>query len=300
MDCSHVVFDVWANLEKSRSERVTTSVFVLTGSELKATTEFEGPIPSETPIQSGAQLYEALKHLESGMFGASHHALMREIDTVDFEHLNLGKPPEDPDDDEEVIPENESIEQRRERRARQRKKALETRQKREKHKQDQRAMIRREGEPVEVTRQVKGAGWYRFCIKSSASWGQITVEVDLRKESEMGGFNDVGHVLTSYEKAVLEEEQFLMQDTAETEGIKDEDFESTREQLKTLRRLIADIQSKQAQERHRLVVHSSTNQHSHSRMVLSSLLETVLFMAVTGYQVYTIRKWFRGAPVLGR
>jgi hypothetical protein len=29
-------------------------------------------------------------------------------------------------------------------------------------------------------------------------------------------------------------------------------------------------------------------------MVLSNLFETVLFMLVTGYQIYTIRKWFTG------
>jgi emp24/gp25L/p24 family/GOLD len=281
---------------------VTTSIIVLGGNELKATTEFEGPIPSETPITSGTGLYEAIKRMEAGMFGTQHHAVMREVNTVDFEHLNMGTPPNDDGaDGEEEIPENESIEQRRERRARQRKKALEARQRRDAHKVEQKAAIRMEGEPIEMTRQAKGAGWYRYCIKSSSSWGQITVEVDFRKGSEMGGLNvRTGHVLSTYDRAAREEEEYLMQDTADTEGIKDEDFENTREKLKTLRRLIADIQSKQAQERHRLVVHSTTNQHSHSRMVLSSLLETILFMAVTGYQVYTIRKWFRGAPVLGR
>lgn len=116
----------------------------------------------------------------------------------------------------------------------------------------------------------------------------------------MGGVNENGHVFTYQEKALKEEDTYMQEDTAESEGIKDEDFQNTRDKLKTLRRLIADIQSKQSQERHRLMVHASTNEHSHSRMVLSSLLETVLFMAVTGYQVYTIRKWFRGAPVLGK
>jgi hypothetical protein len=280
---------------------VTTSIIVLAGNELKATIEFEGPLPSETQIDSGTALYEAIRKLDAGLFG-SHHAVMREVSTVDFEHLNMGSPDADDDkNEEEVIPDNESIEQRRERRARQRKNALEARQRRDLQKLKQKANIRMEGEPVETTRQAKGNGWYRYCIKSTASWGQLNVEIDFRKASEMGGHNEsTGHVLTAYERAAQEEEAFLMQDTADKEGIKDEDFENTREKLKTLRRLIADIQSKQAQERHRLVVHSTTNQHSHSRMVLSSLLETILFMAVTGYQVYTIRKWFRGAPVLGR
>ena len=97
-----------------------------------------------------------------------------------------------------------------------------------------------------------------------------------------------------------EEDKLLEEDTASEEGIKDEDFQATRDKLRQLRRLLAEIHSAQQKERRRLIVHSATNKHSHSRMVLSSLMETMLFMAVTGYQVYTIRRWFRGAPALGR
>jgi hypothetical protein len=62
----------------------------------------------------------------------------------------------------------------------------------------------------------------------------------------------------------------------------------------------ADITNRQQKERHRIQLHSQTNEHSHSRMVLSSLFQTVLFCAVTGFQVFTIRRWFKGAPQLGR
>lgn len=118
--------------------------------------------------------------------------------------------------------------------------------------------------------------------------------MELRKSSELGGIDsETGHVYTYEKKQQLAEEKFLDEDTAsEEESIKDEDFEKTREQLRKLRRLLGEIQNKQQTERHRLVVHAATNAHSHSRMVLSSLLETVLFMLVTGFQVYTIRKWF--------
>ena len=109
-----------------------------------------------------------------------------------------------------------------------------------------------------------------------------------------------GDVISYDHKAELDEDKLLDQDTAVQEGIKDEDFQGTKQKLKSLRRLLAEIQQSQQQERRRLVVHSATNKHSHSRMVLGSLLETVFFMAVTGYQVYTIRRWFRGAPALGR
>ena len=124
--------------------------------------------------------------------------------------------------------------------------------------------------------------------------------MEMRKESELGGLNEEGHVKTYEEKKMSEEDKELEEDTASEEGIKDEDFQETRDKLRDLRRLLNEIQSMQQKERRRLTVHAETNEHSHSSMVLNSLMETLLFMAVTGYQVYTIRKWFRGAPVLGR
>lgn len=275
------------------------SVFILAGSELKATATFEGPIPedSKNPINSGMALQEALKELDSGRHKRDRSISISEV--VDFEHLNLGdSEDEDLEQMAEEIPEDETPEQRRERRARQRKKALEARQRKDAMKLKQRQKVRAEGEPWQYTLKAPAKGWYRYCVK--ATWYQVTAELDLRKESEMGGVTEGGHVWTVRQKTMEDEERYLEEDTAASEGIKDEDFQSTRDKLKTLRRLLADIQSRQSQERHRLIVHAATNEHSHSRMVLSSLLETILFMAVTGFQVYTIRKWFRGAPVLGR
>lgn len=275
------------------------SLFILAGSELKATATLEGPIPEagDSKIDSGMALQAAIKQLESGHYKQPNSLSISE--TVDFEHLNL--PPESEDEAEAVsedIPEEETPEQRRDRRARQRKKALEARQRKDALKLKQRQKVRAEGEPWQYTVKAPVAGWYRYCVRGT--WYQVTAELDLRKESEMGGVDEYGHVKTVREKTMEDEESYLEEDTAASEGIKDEDFQSTRDKLKALRRLLADIQSKQSQERHRLIVHAATNEHSHSRMVLSSLLETILFMAVTGFQVYTIRKWFRGAPVLGR
>jgi emp24/gp25L/p24 family/GOLD len=262
---------------------------------------FDGPLPEhDEPINSGATLQSATRKME---LGSNHHQYMSVSDEVDFEHLNIGEDDnyeeeEEVEDREDVVEPEEGAEQRRERRAVQRKKALEARQRQEKRKAQQRKKVRDEGDPFLRTFQAPVKGWYRYCIK--ASWNQVTAEMDMRKESEMGGLDEDGHVRTIWQKMVLDEEKFMEEDTAAQEGIKDEDFELTREKLKTLRRLLADIQSKQSQERHRLAVHQATNEHSHVHMVLGSLLETILFMAVTGFQVYTIRKWFKGAPVLGR
>lgn len=272
------------------------SVFILAGNELKATIQFEGPLPEgdEGPINSGTALQTAIRKLDQGYHDKDALSIS---EIVDFEHLNLGIEEEDLDEVADFN-EEETIEQRRERRAAQRKKALEARQRRDQRKIKQRQKVQEEGEPFQKTVKARSAGWYRYCVKGT--WHQVTAEMDLRKESEMGGISENGHVWTMQEKAMQDEEKYMDEDTAASEGIKDEDFVSTREKLKTLRRLLADIQSKQSQERHRLIVHAATNEHSHSHMVLGSLLETILFMVVTGFQVYTIRKWFRGAPVLGR
>ena len=175
---------------------------------------------------------------------------------------------------------------------------LEKRYNEERMRRNQKRKIRDEGKPLQKTFTSKADGWFRLCVEAPGS--EIAVELDFRTESDYGGMGSHGHVLTMEEKAMKEEEEEMRKATASEEGIKDEDFQSTREKLNTLRRLFADIQSKQTQERHRLMVHSATNEHSHSRMVLSSLLETVLFMLITGFQVFTIRRWFTGAPSLGR
>lgn len=280
-------------------ESVTFSTFILSGSELRASVLFDGPLPEPNDgkgIESGAALEHAVREMESGVI--AHNLYQHSNDPVDFEHLNIGEDDEYKFDKNVDNGEEETAEQRRERRNTQRKKALESRQRQEKRKVQQRQKIRHEGEPYQRTIAVPLQGWYRFCVQ--ATWNQVTAEIDLRKESEMGGLDENGHVRTMAQKIVRDEESFMDEDTAAKEGIKDEDFESTRNKLKELRHLLADIQSKQSQERHRIAVQSATNEHTHSRAVLGSLLETILFMAVTGYQVYTIRKWFKGAPVLAR
>ena len=265
----------------------------MAGQSLRATLEVQGPLTEDT-INTGMELQNAVDAFEGGRHGSTPPINFATV--VNFEHLNVGELPP-----EEIAPKvdpNETAEQRRERRKEERKRILEARQRKEAHTRNQKTKVRSEGEPFQWDLVGVKDGWYRFCVK--ATWNQITAEMDLRKESEFGGVNEDGHVMTFREKVAEDEEVEMEKDTAAMEGIKDEDFKATRDKLRTLRRLLSDIQSKQSQERHRLAVHSATNEHSHSRMALNSLMETILFMAVTGYQVYTIRKWFKGAPVLGR
>jgi hypothetical protein len=281
---------------------MTISLFVLSGAELVATVQFQGPLGSdiETEIDSGRALQKAITEFDHGN---RHAKILSMVKTVDFEHLNVNSDGGDVGGLEEVdenpinVLEDETPEERRQRRARERKKALESRQHKEQSKIKQKKKIREEGEAFQQTMKAKVKGWYRYCVMAKS---QVVVEIDFRKESEMGGLNENGFVRTYEEKIMEEEEKTMEEDTAAEEGIKDEDFADTRAKLKALRRLLADIQNKQQQERHRLVLHTATNEHSHSRMVMSSLLETLLFLVVTSFQVYTIQRWFKGAPVLGR
>ena len=88
----------------------------------------------------------------------------------------------------------------------------------------------------------------------------------MRKESDLGGLDEEGHVRSYEEFQMMEEDKELEEDTASNEGIKDEDFQETRDKVKDLRRLLNEIQSLQQRERRRLTVHAETNEHSHSRM----------------------------------
>mmetsp|Transcript_12145 Transcript_12145/g.34821 ORF Transcript_12145/g.34821 Transcript_12145/m.34821 type:complete len:320 (+) Transcript_12145:79-1038(+) len=289
---SECLFD---KLEKD--ETVTLSAFILSGSSLKATLTFDGPI-AESTVDSGMEIYTASEGFNSNGEGHISHSQV-----MDFEHL--APAPEDDDettkDDDEgpLDPLDPDIaEKRKARREKQRKKFMEAKAKREQRKLELQKKIRQDGDPIVFTTKAASPGWYRMCVQ--ATWYQVVVEMEMRKESELGGLDEYGHVLSYEERTMNEEDSELDKDTASQEGIKDEDFDETRNRIKDLRRLLNEIQSMQQKERRRLTVHAETNEHSHSRMVLSSLLETLLFMAITGYQIYTIRRWFSGAPVLGR
>ena len=122
----------------------------------------------------------------------------------------------------------------------------------------------------------------------------------------MGAPNkETGH-LQSYEcrDMMLREKKLFAQMEKEQEkepvdGIKKEELDKTKEQITKLNRLLNEIREHQAHEKHRLAVHAAINEHSHSRMVLNSLFETFMYIVVSGFQVYTIRKWFSGSPLLG-
>lgn len=45
---------------------------------------------------------------------------------------------------------------------------------------------------------------------------------------------------------------------------------------------------------------AAANENNHNHMVVSSLFETVIFIAVSVFQLFYVQKWFEGKEVTGR
>jgi hypothetical protein len=156
------------------SEKVTVSVFVLSGSSLKATLTLDGPIANSS-IDSGVELFAAG---ESYVKNPENPDQLSYSTVVDFEHLN--SLPEDDDDDEvadkyeepAIDPDDpDAAEKRRERRERQREKFMEAKQKRDQRKLEQQKKIRQDGDPFVYTTKAPDSGWYKMCVQ--ATWYQV-------------------------------------------------------------------------------------------------------------------------------
>jgi len=161
------------------------------------------------------------------------------------------------------------------------------------------------GEPYQRTILVASPGWYRLCVHGKST--EVTVEMELRKSSTFGKVDPrTGHVPSLEEVETHSEIRGLFEKEddalviAEESGIKEDDLRATKEQLRILEKVYADIITKQLEERRTWNWRTIKNQHLYSHLVLGNLVETIVYMGITGWQVYTIRKWFGGEPRLGR
>ena len=166
------------------------------------------------------------------------------------------------------------------------------------------------GEPYQYTSKIVSPGWYRLCVYPATKTA-IEVEIELRKSSSYGKVaTHTGHVPNLEEVEVHSEIRALYSE-GETPpmrpvegghaGIADDDLRTTREQLRILERVYGEIINRQLEERRKWNWRSMKNQHIYSHLVLGNLIETVVYMIITGWQVYTIRKWFSNSgPKLGR
>ena len=163
-------------------------------------------------------------------------------------------------------------------------------------------------EPFEWTKHIKTGGWYRLCVQAEDS---ITVEMDIRSSAELGGVNgDTGHVFTWEERQEMEEEQNYekLEDGQVQEELEellkgqvgDYDLQTTRRLMTEVNHVVAQIQRLQGEMKDRMKAHSGDARRNQRKIARSGMIETVLYLAITLFQLWTIRKWLLAGNVLGR
>ena len=163
------------------SESVTVSIFILSGSQLKATYTLEGPIATPD-VDSATELYTKAYEFVADSRGRDKNKINFQQE-IDFEHLMEETDDDDyvdDDDDDEfnddgapISPDDPDADaKRRQRRERQRAKFLAIKKKRDEKKARMMQKIRQDGEPVLTTKVAPVAGWYRMCV--NANWNQVS------------------------------------------------------------------------------------------------------------------------------
>ena len=175
-------------------------------------------------------------------------------------------------------------------------------------------------EPFEETNSIRATGWYRLCV--SSEYHALMVEMDMRSGKKMGGVDrKTGHVYTHEAKEMLDAEKFIDEDiTAEEERqldantyaslneeqqkeienqVREQDLHATKSQIKHLNSMVIEMKKKHQDSHNRVKSHKATARRSYESLVWCSKLETLLYILITGVQVYTVRKWLLGNSLLG-
>ena len=179
-----------------------------------------------------------------------------------------------------------------------------------------REIIQERIEPFEETNLIKASGWYRLCI--SAENHSLLVEMELRSAALLGGIDiDTKHAYTYDERAFLDEEKLLDEEIAAEEEarlnnielhkeivenqVKEQDLHASKAQIKHLNSMVTEMKKKHNEHHHRIKSHEAMARRNYEKMARSAKLETVLYVLITGFQVYTVHKWLLGgASLLGR
>jgi len=304
-------------------EYVTMSVFIGEGEHLECTSNFEGPLAPEHVTEGGDLVRHAHKFEEgftdyaeyrtkgqpvTGYDDVSFNGNVRLTEFITYEEETMRMILNEYDDDDDFddgmdaghgdVDDHLVIERRMQQNSRKMEKQTD---KREIEKRRIKENLGRmyDGLPFERTIRVYAAGWYRVCVVATHS--DIWVEIDMRKSSENGKPTDElnGHV-------PAHENDNTYFDTEEVPGdvfgeaAEEWDLDGAKDVLRDLHNTLNVIKNKQEAQQHQNQSYESINSHSHSRLRNSSMLETMVFFAVSAFQVYTIRKWFSGGPMLGR
>mmetsp|Transcript_36881 Transcript_36881/g.75187 ORF Transcript_36881/g.75187 Transcript_36881/m.75187 type:complete len:390 (+) Transcript_36881:60-1229(+) len=173
--------------------------------------------------------------------------------------------------------------------------------------------------PYEWTKRIKSSGWYRLCVQAD---DDILVEMDIRNSAVFGGVNqETGHVWTFDDWEEWEEEQRINKldelkeqakkdeearavleqlNKALSDQVKDYDLESTQRLMTEVNNLVSQMQQKQSSVHQRIKSHEGISKRNYQRIKKSGIVETLLYLLITGYQVYTVHNWLLSTNSLGR
>ena len=149
----------------------------------------------------------------------------------------------------------------------------------------------------------------------------ITVEMNIRSSAELGGINrETGHVYTFEERMEIEEEKRIMElenrgpsaeeveaklvaeqvEKAHKDQVKENDMESTKKLMNEMNQLVNKLQKKQSAVHHRIKGHEGDARRNRKKIFRNGMAQTLLFLVITLFQVYTIHNWLLSSSTLGR
>ena len=141
-------------------------------------------------------------------------------------------------------------------------------------------------EPYEETNEILAEGWYRLCV--TADFMPLMVEMDMRTANKLKGINPgTGHVYTYQLREFLDEQEELFGKAQAT----DEDFVESKLMLKGMHELTSDLMKSQHDRMARIRAHDNDARRGAAALAWSSKFETLLYVVITGVQVYTVHKW---------
>ncbi|KAL7517732.1 hypothetical protein ACHAWX_002629 [Stephanocyclus meneghinianus] len=172
-------------------------------------------------------------------------------------------------------------------------------------------------ETFEQTVPILAEGWYRMCVNGVDST-PVLVEMDMRSASYYKGIDpDTGHVFTLAKRRMVDEAALLADDDLRLDAhaelhhleeqaknienqVHENDLKQSKEHLKELMELTSIMSQQQQAHMARIRSHGGSARRNHENLVWSSKMETLLYAIITGWQVYTLRKWLLGDSILGK
>jgi hypothetical protein len=176
-------------------------------------------------------------------------------------------------------------------------------------------------EAFEQTTPINAEGWYRLCVRGIDST-PILVEMDMRSRNNLNGIDpDTGHVYTFAKRRMLDESELLENESPFREGsedsntyptdaeenakiienqIRENDLKESKEYLKQLMELTSVMSQQQQAHMARIRSHGGSARRNHESLVRSSKVETLLYAVITGWNVYSLRRWLLGNSLLGK